>query len=123
MLSEKYLRKQIRKQLMKLVFESQKKSLREAPDSEEAEEAEGAEEEEEAIAARGKIMTGLGYIFPDEKFDLPSNAAQLESMVSMFRTAIETAQAGKAKTAAKSMDRSTKSMNLPEGKRRSRRQR
>ena len=120
MLSEKYLRKQIRKQLLKLVFESQNKRLKEAPDTEEAD---PAAEDEETVAARGKIKTGLGYIFPDEEFKLPSNAAQLESMVSMFRTAIETAQAGKAKTAATSMDRSTKSMNLPEGKRRSKRRR
>ena len=131
MLSEKYLRKQIRKQLLEIVAESQKSILIEAPTteeevSEETTETEGSKEgaeEEAAVAAKAKIESGLKYIFPDEQFELPSSKVQLEYMIDMFRTAIESAQKGKAKVAATKVQSSTKTMKLGEGRRSNRRRR
>ena len=117
MLTEKKIRRLIRGELFRLVSQYDARSLNEQAVDASAAGAEGgteesAEDKEKAIAAKGKIERALALIFPDETFKLPSTTKQLKAMTDMFRTAIESAQAGKAHVAALKTDKATATMQL-----------
>jgi len=91
MLTEKRLRKHIRKQLLKLVVESQKKSLKEAPDTEEESLDEPAKEKESMSASEAKkiILT----FAKEELSDIPTS--QMDEFIKLMKQTAERAKAGK----------------------------
>lgn len=93
MLTEKRLRKQIRKQLLKLVFESQKTLLSEEPMQDEENQVEPAEEKEKESMSASEAKQIILTFAKEELSDIPTS--QMDEFIKLMKQTAERAKAGK----------------------------
>ncbi len=115
MLTEKRLRKHIRKQLLKLALESHQVRLKEAPD---AGEEPGASEETPAGSETGggsvaTIKKGLAIAFPDWADDIKNvdlKSSFVDEFAGLIKNAMTAAEEGGLVKAEKTSDRMTSNL-------------
>ncbi len=110
MLTEKYLRQQIRKQLLKLVSESQKQSLKEAPSPDEEPTAEESPTSETGGGSVTTIKKGLSIAFPDWANDIKNvnlKSSFVDEFAGLIKNAMTAAEEGGLVKAEKTSDRLT----------------